>query len=168
MKQIVYKLADSVVACRETPYNVCFDFNRTIKIKIYNWTDRMVLAVRVKGNTKIQTIKIDEEGIFDIPNSLFLPNSTLLLDLAEYDENDNIIRSWILEPINIVNFEDKQSEVFNSLQDYTCLQKHVRELENKQNELIKQNENLNLKNNELEKRISEVEKLFATLTEVMV
>lgn len=168
MKQIVYKLTDSVVACRETPYNVCFDFNRNIKIKIDNWTDRMVLAVRVKGNTKIQTIKIDEEGIFNIPASLFLPNSTLLLDLAEYNENDNILRSWMLEPINIVDFEDRQKEVFNSLQDYVFLQEHIRILEDKQNELTKQNEDLNLKNNELEKRLSEVEKLFATLTEVMV
>lgn len=168
MNQILYKLTDSVVAYRETPYNVCSDFNKSIKIKINNWTDRMVLAVRVKGNTKIQTIKINEEGIFDIPTSLFLPNSALLLDLAEYDENDNILRSWMLEPINIVDFEEKQKEVFNSLQDYVFLQEHVRVLEDKQNELIKQNEDLNLKNNELEKRLNEVEKLFATLTEVMV
>lgn len=168
MNQIVYKLTDSVVAYRETPYNICFDFNKSIKIKINNWADRMVLAVRIKGNTKIQTTKINEEGVFDIPTSLFLPNSALLLDLAEYDENDNILRSWMLEPINIVNFEDKQSDVFNSLQDYTFLQKHVRELEKRQAELISQHVTLIQKNNELEKRLSEVEKLFATLTEVMV
>lgn len=168
MNQIVYKLIDSVVAYRETPYNVCSDFNKSIKIKINNWTDNMVLAVRIKGNTKIQTIKINEEGVFVIPTSLFLPNSTLLLDLAEYDEKDNIIRSWILEPINIVDFENRQKEVFNSLQDYVFLKEHVRVLEGKQNELIKQHEDLNLKNDELEKRLSEVEKLFATLTEVMV
>lgn len=168
MNQIVYKLTDSVVAYRETPYYVCFDFNKVIKIKINNWTDNMVLAVRIKGNTKIQTIKINEEGVFDIPTSLFLPNTALLLDLAEYDENDNIVRSWMLEPINIVNFEDKQSEIFNSLQDYTFLQKHVRELEKNQAELFSQHINLIQKNNELEIRLSEVEKLFATLTEVMV
>lgn len=168
MNQIVYKLTDSVVAYRETPHNVCFDFNKSINIKIEGQTDNFILAIRVKGQEKIQTIKINEEGIFNIPTSLFLPNSTILLDLAEYDENDKIIRSWILEPINIVNFEDKQSEIFNALQDYSFLQKHVRELENKQSELISQHIDLIQKNNELEKRISEVEKLFATLTEVMV
>lgn len=168
MNQIVYKLTDSVIAYRETPYNVCFDFNKSIKIKIDNVADNIVLAVRVKGQPKIQTIRINEEGVFNIPTSLFIPTSTLLLDLAEYDENDNILRSWMLEPINIVNFEDKQSEIFNSLQDYTFLQKHVRELEKNQAELISQHINLIQKNNELEKRLSEVERLFATLTEVMV
>lgn len=168
MNQIVYKLTDSVVAYRETPHNVCFDFNKSINIKIEGQADNFILAVRVKGQEKIQTIKLNEEGVFNIPTSLFMPNVTLLLDLAEYDENDKIIRSWILEPINIVNFEDKQSEVFNSLQNYSFLQKHVRELENKQNELISQHIDLIQKNNELEKRLSEVEKLFATLTEVMV
>lgn len=168
MNQIVYKLTDSVVAYRETPHNVCFDFNKSINIKIEGQADNFILAVRVKGQEKIQTIKLNEEGVFNIPTSLFMPNVTLLLDLAEYDENDKIIRSWILEPINIVNFEDKQSEVFDSLQNYSFLQKHVRELENKQNELISQHIDLIQKNNELEKRLSEVEKLFATLTEVMV
>lgn len=168
MNQITYKLTDSVVAYRETPQNVCFDFNKSIKIKIEGQTNNFVLAVRVKGQEKIQTIKINEEGVFEIPSSLFMPNVTLLLDLAEYDEDDKIIRSWILEPINIVNFEDKQSEVFNSLQNYSFLQKYVRELEKNQAELISQHIDLIQKNNELEKRLSEVEKLFATLTEVMV
>lgn len=167
MNQIVYKLTDSVVAYRETPYNVCFEFNKSIKIKIDSVNANMALSVRVKGQSKVQTIMLNEEGVFEIPSS-FVSNATLLLDLVEFDENSNIIKSWILEPINVVSSEDKQKEVFNALQDYVFLQEHVRELENKQNELIKQNEDLNLKNNELEKRLSEIEKLFATLTEVMV
>lgn len=158
--EITYKLSDKAVAYRVTPYSVCFEAHSDIVISIENIDryDKLVLTART--GLKILNIKKNESGVFVIPASVFLPNSTLLLDLSALDDTDRLIKSWMLEPLKFVTLEQKQNEILTSLQDYAFLKNRIKALEH---------ENYTANNNidELKNRVSELEKMLATLTEVM-
>lgn len=158
--EIIYRLTDKAVAYRVTSYSVCFEAHDRIDIIIENADryDNLILTARV--GLKILNINKNEAGVFVIPASVFLPNSTLLLDLSALDNTDRLIKSWMLEPLKFVTLEQKQNEIMTSLQDYAFLKNRIKALEH---ESYTANKNID----ELKNRISELERMLATLTEVM-
>lgn len=161
MNEIVYKLTDRGIAYRVTPYSVCYEARKNLVISFENANyDNLVVTIRVKNALQIRQIKPDENGRFNIPDLYFLPNTTILLDLSALDETDRLIKTWSLEPLKIVKFYDKQEEVLTSLQDYAFLNNRIKSLEH-------DNYALENKVDELSKQVSELGKMLANLTEVV-
>lgn len=161
MNEIVYKLSDKGIAYRATSYNVCYEARKNLVISFENANyDNLILTIRVKNALQIKQIKPDENGRFIIPNLYFLPNTTILLDLTALDATDKLIKTWSLEPLKIVKFYDKQEEILTSLQDYAFLKNRIKSLEH-------DNYALESKIEELTKQVSELGKMLANLTEVV-
>lgn len=129
--EIVYWLGDKAVVHRLTPYNVCFDVHRDISIRIDGVIDtrNMVLAIRIKDNDRIKRIKANADGEFIIPSAYFIINSILLMNLVLFDDNDEIVSGWLLEPLHIVSLDNKANEIVTSLQNYDSIADRVAKLE---------------------------------------